>query len=143
MTSEQLIAGMIRAVNLTARPFTRELDRRHGITLNEWRCLRALDGASSQDSAGYLAEQTGLDKMSTSRAVNSLERKRLITRERSNVDRRRFQIRLSPPGQKLIDTLKPTAQARADVMLSPLNEKQRKALTEALDLIIGRAQQED
>lgn len=139
---DQVIARMIRAVNLAARPFTRELGARYGISLNEWRCIRIIAVEGGVGSASALAERTGLDKMSTSRAVNGLERKGLVVRERDAADRRRYRIALSEPGRTLTEALVPASTARADLMLGSLSVRERTQLMDMLDRIIERVRAE-
>tara|TARA_R110002049_G_scaffold180124_1_gene347128 strand:+ start:478 stop:909 length:432 start_codon:yes stop_codon:yes gene_type:complete len=143
MKSDVLIARMVRAVNIAARPFTRELEKKHDISLNAWRCLRCLVTDGDVSSAGVLSDRTGLDKMSTSRALKELEGKKLVSRVRSSEDRRRYCIDVSRKGHELVDILMPDALARADLMLKPLTQAQRKALAQALDCIIEHARSEE
>lgn len=143
MKSDVLIARMVRAVNIAARPFTRELEKKHDISLNAWRCLRCLATYAEADSARFLSDKTGLDKMSTSRALKELERKKLVSRVRSSEDRRRYCIDVSPKGHELVETLLPDALARAELMLKPLSPAQRKTLAQALDCIIEHAREAD
>ncbi len=140
--SDQVIARMIRAVNLAARPFTRELGARYGISLNEWRCIRIIAVEDGVGSASALAQRTGLDKMSTSRAVNGLERKKLVVRQRDAADRRRYRIALSEQGRMLTEVLVPASTARADLMLGSLTVRERALLMDMLDRIIERVDAE-
>ena len=143
--SDHVIARMIRAVNLTARPFTRELARQYGLSLAEWRCLRVFADTEQRGSGGSareVADQTGLDKMSTSRAINSLERKGLITRERCTADKRSLVIGLTARGRELVTTLLPAATARTDLMLRRLSANERAQLAHLLDQVIGAVGEE-
>lgn len=57
--------------------------RQHGITLQMWRVLAALDHEDSQ-RIGALAAATSIDVSTLSRLIGAMERKGLVTRERGN-----------------------------------------------------------
>ena len=66
-SDDSLFFKLVRVVNLTARPFQQRVGRQHQLTLNEWRAMAVL-GAHPGYTATQVVEQTGLDKMSVSRA---------------------------------------------------------------------------
>ena len=79
LADDSLFFKLVRVVNLTARPFVETLSRQHQLSLNEWRVMVVL--ASHPGVAAHeVAEITGLDKMSVSRALAALERRRRVQR---------------------------------------------------------------
>ena len=85
--------------------------RRHGITEQQWRVLRAL---SSVDEARItrLAEMTLISKPSLSRLLPALEARRLVRRSAAADDLRGASIRIAPAGLALIDAVSPHSEAR-------------------------------
>jgi homoprotocatechuate degradation regulator HpaR len=85
--------------------------RRHGITEQQWRVLRAL---SSVDEARItrLAEMTLISKPSLSRLLPALEARRLVRRSAAADDLRGASIRIAQAGLALIDAVSPHSEAR-------------------------------
>jgi MarR family len=83
-----LFFKLVRVVNLTARPFQAGMGKANQLTLNEWRVMVVL--ASHPGSAATdIAEATGIDKMSVSRALSGLGRlDRVVIKSDSNDQRR-------------------------------------------------------
>ena len=78
----------------------------HGVTVSQWRYLRELweeDGLSS----GELTRRVGRQGPTTVVAVQLLEREGLVTVAKSDADRRKSFIRLTPRGRRLAATMSP------------------------------------
>ncbi len=114
---------LARAVNLAARPFARMIGRPHRLTLPEWRAMVALARAPGI-AASEVASHTGLDKMTVSRALASLERAGRIVREADTADRRRAVARLSPEGEQLFRHLAGLAHQRAPHIFGRLSREE-------------------
>lgn len=86
-----------------ARDYTRALERRlaaHNVTISMWFPLRILweeDGITQND----IREQLALSQPTLAVALDRLERRGLIDRERSEIDRRRIHIYLTREGKDL------------------------------------------
>lgn len=102
---------LVRVVNLTSRPFVETLSRAHALSLNEWRAMVVL-ASHPGVAASEVAELTGLDKMSVSRAITGLERHGRIVRRTDPADARRMQLMLSEPGRKLFERIGALAAQR-------------------------------
>ena len=95
-----LFFKLVRVVNLTARPFQAGMGKAHQLNLNEWRVMVVL--ASHPGSAATdIADATGLDKMSVSRALSGLGRLDRVVLKNDANDQRRSQVYLSAAGHKL------------------------------------------
>lgn len=83
--------------------------RKHGITEQQWRVLRALAHFGPMEVSG-LAAATFLLEPSLSRILPLLEQRELITRGQVETDLRRSIISLAPNGLKLIAAHAPTSE---------------------------------
>jgi len=129
---------LLLLVNLTARPFSRLYERRFRITLAEWRVMLAL-AERPGISASELGELLGLEKMTVSRAVRSLEVHGRLARVPDAQDMRRSTLRLTKAGLELHDLISPAARARAEQLLSALTARERATLDAVLDKLVARA----
>lgn len=75
--------------------------RRHGVTEQQWRILRALAHRGSMEVT-ELAEATFLLAPSLSRILPDLEQRELVSRRQVDTDLRRSVVSLEPKGLKLI-----------------------------------------
>ena len=83
--------------NLTARPFGSLFGRRFHLNLNDWRIMVTVadhPGITAQ----ALADYSGLDKMSVSRAVRILETQGRLARDGNEADRRLRHLSLTDEG---------------------------------------------
>ncbi len=127
-----LLFAMVRLVNLTARPFQEGIGRSHRLGLSEWRVLAVLQ-AHPGSAATAIAQRTGLDKMSVSRALASLESAGRIVRRPDPDDGRRALASLTPAGRRLYGTLRSEALAREAAVTGTLSAAERRALTALLE----------
>jgi DNA-binding MarR family transcriptional regulator len=127
-----LLFAMVRLVNLTARPFQEGIGRSHRLGLSEWRVLAVLQ-AHPGSAATAIAQRTGLDKMSVSRALASLESAGRIVRRPDPDDGRRALASLTPAGRRLYSTLRGEALAREAAVTGTLSAAERRALTGLLE----------
>jgi DNA-binding MarR family transcriptional regulator len=127
-----LLFAMVRLVNLTARPFQEGIGRSHRLGLSEWRVLAVLQ-AHPGSAATAIAQRTGLDKMSVSRALASLESAGRILRRPDPDDGRRALAWLTPAGRRLYRTLRGEALAREVAVTGTLSATERRQLTALLE----------
>lgn len=107
-TSDEGIGFLIRH---THRAFARTLADRlvaHGVTAAQWTVLRAL-WREDQCSQVDLAQRIRVEKASLTAVLLSLEQRKLIRRERSDVDRRVWSVHLTEAGRALEEVLLPFA----------------------------------
>ena len=130
-----LFFKLVRVVNLTARPFQAGMGKAHQLTLNEWRVMVVL--ASHPGSAATdIAEATGLDKMSISRALSGLSRlKRVVLKSDSN-DQRRSLVCLSATGHKLFARIGGHAVQREAELFNGVSVQELKAMGNTLDKLV-------
>ncbi len=122
-----LLFAMVRLVDLTARPFQEGIGRRHRLGLSEWRVLSALHGHGAS-AAIEIAQRTGLDKMSVSRALASLEAAGRIARRPDPDDGRRVLASLTSAGRVLYRSLQGPSREREAAVTGALSAAERRQL---------------
>jgi len=104
--------------------------RNEGVTIPEWRVLAAIAQAPVI-AARDVALVTPMDKMAVSRAVLSLEAKKLIERERTG-DRRVSSLRLTDEGEIVYQRVAAIALRYEEQLLERLSPPDRRAFLEGL-----------
>ena len=133
---------LLKLNNRLMAPFSMHLSHRHNISLNEFRLLMAI-GRLGASASHELAEHTGVNAMSVSRAVQTLERHGRITVEPDPCNRRRKVLRLTPEGRRLYELMRPQTEAVADYLLSDLPDSDLAKLDELVGKLIARLEATD
>ena len=100
--------------------------------------LLALIAANPGISQIELARAVGLDKSTVSPAVDKLERRRLITRQRSDDDRRASNVALTAEGETLLRRLDGLVEEHERAIAADLSAEERQILTRLLRKIVDR-----
>ena len=106
--SESLPMALLRSREAVMRLFRPGL-RKHGVTEQQWRVLRALAHRGPLEVT-ELAAATFLLAPSLSRILPDLERRQLIGRRQVDTDLRRSVVSLQPKGLRLIGSHAPYAE---------------------------------
>lgn len=133
---DPLFFKLVRVVNLTARPFQESVGRQHQLTLNEWRVLSLL-GADPGLTATQVTELTGMDKMSASRAIAGLSRRRRLQRREDPADQRRSRLYLTSAGKTLCSTVGELAKAREAALFARVKPADLGRLDGILDSLLA------
>lgn len=123
--SLDLVGGLAR----TALAVQRALERsaaEHGTSLTQVRLLRVLGDRAP--TLGALAQLLGLDKSSTSGLVDRAQRRGLVRRVPSQLDRRSVRVRLTDRGERLAAQVAAQSALELEALLSPLTPTDREAL---------------
>jgi len=107
--SQSLPMALLRAREAVMRKFRPGL-RRHGVTEQQWRVLRALAHLGAMEVT-ELAGATFLLAPSLSRILPDMETRALIKRTQADADLRRNVISLEPKGLRLIAAHAPYSEA--------------------------------
>src|SRR5579883_1985528 len=107
--SRSLPMALLRAREAVMRQFRPSL-RRHGLTEQQWRILRAL-AAVEESEVTELARTAFLLGPSLSRILRDLEARRLIERRTAASDLRRGVVSISEKGVKLMEVVAPSSEA--------------------------------
>jgi len=130
---------LVRVVNLTARPFVETLSKAHQLSLNEWRAMVVL-ASHPGVAAREVAEYTGLDKMSVSRAIAALDHHARIRKEPDPADARCTRLWLNTAGQALFQTIAPLAAERELQLFGGIGTAELQRLGETIDRLIDALQ---
>jgi len=101
--------ALLRAREAVMKQFRPSL-RRHGLTEQQWRILRALSAVEAIEVT-ELARVAFLLGPSLSRILRDLEARQLIDRRTAKDDLRRGVVSISQKGLKLIELVAPTSEA--------------------------------
>ena len=107
--SRSLPMSLLRAREVVMKQFRPSL-RRHGLTEQQWRILRALAAVDAIEVA-ELARVAFLLGPSLSRILRDLDARQLIERRTAKADLRRGVVSISQRGLKLIELIAPTSEA--------------------------------
>lgn len=125
--------------NLTAKPFPTFGAQFH-LNLTEWRIMLTVadrPGITAQELADY----SGLDKMSVSRAVRGLEAQGRLAREGSDTDRRMRHLSLTDDGWAVYTQIARAARAREAQVYSELSAAELDSLRDMLKKLSRQARQ--
>ena len=90
-------------------PVYRELFARHGLTEQQWRCLRVL-WDEGEVTTTHLSRQTLLPAPSLVGILDRLEKKGLIARHRRDGDRRKVHVTATDQGRRLHQQVMPALE---------------------------------
>src|SRR6201995_1728150 len=107
--SRSLPMSLLRAREAVMRQFRPSL-RRHDLTEQQWRILRALS-ATDAIEVTELARTAFLLGPSLSRILRDLEARKLIERKTAKTDLRRGVVSISEKGVKLMEVVAPSSEA--------------------------------
>ena len=106
--SKSLPMSLLRAREAVMKQFRPSL-RRHGLTEQQWRILRALAAVDAVEVT-ELARVAFLLGPSLSRILRDLEARQLIERRTAKADLRRGVVSISQKGLRLIELVAPTSE---------------------------------
>ncbi len=123
VTMSMLLAGLGRDTTARVRRAIRPL----GLGAQEFRVLEQLQvlGEASQVE---LADALGIDRSNLAAIVADLCDRGLADRRRHEVDRRRYVLRLSRAGERLLHSAEGAIAAVEDDLLAPLEPEERERL---------------
>lgn len=130
-----LFFKLVRVVNLTARPFVETLSHAHELSLNEWRTMVVL-ASHPGITARRVADLTGLDKMTVSRAVASLERQGRLRKASDPRDARRTRLWLTAAGDTLFRSIGVLAAEREQRLFAGFAAADRAQFERLIDQLI-------
>lgn len=104
-----------------------KVTRTHGISLQMWRVLAALNQQDGQ-SVGVLSATTSIEKSTLSRLLDQMETQRLLLRRRDGVDQRSITIHRTPAAKAITEKLIPVALAYEAQALVGIDQRQATAI---------------
>lgn len=112
----------------------------HDVTVSQCYALEAVVRSGPQ-RLNDLAAHLYLDKSTTSRIVDSLEKKGLVERTTDPSDRRAVQLEATEAGQQLSRLIESELHTESLAALVGLDESTRRGVVRVLDLLVGRQAQ--
>ena len=112
-----------------------------GLSMTQCKALLELGGLGQTEEAWQvsdLAELFGVSVPSMSRAVDALVKAGLATRVEDPEDRRARQVRITPKGKDLVETLVAVRQSGIEAFAATLSAAQRRKLDAAVDSLMDR-----
>jgi DNA-binding MarR family transcriptional regulator len=134
---DSTIFKLLVASSLLARPFMERIGPSHALSLPEWRSLVVLD-AKGMLSNVAIAELTGLDAMTVSRALDRLHRSGRVERVRDPDDKRHWINRMTRAGRATYRAVLKDALKRQRDMAGDLAASDLEILQRTLDRIIDQ-----
>jgi DNA-binding MarR family transcriptional regulator len=126
---------LVRIVNLTARPFHEGVGKLHHLSLSEWRVMVMLASHETM-AATEVADFSGLDKMSVSRAISALAKAGRIVKTPDVQDQRRTLLALSSAGKKLYSRIGAQAMRREAELFEGFGKQDLQRLDALLDKLL-------
>ena len=108
-----------------------KVTRQHGISLQMWRVLAALNQQDGQ-SVGSLAATTSIETSTLSRLLDQMQKKRLLLRQRDSDDQRSVSIHRTQTAAAITEKLIPVALAYESKALIGFARGEEKALKSML-----------
>ena len=137
-----MLHQLLKLTNRLMAPFSTHLSHRYKISLNEFRLLMTI-GALGRSASHELAEMTGVNVMSVSRAVATLQRNGRIEIVRDDTNRRRKWLMLTEEGRRLYEIMRPQSEKVADYLFSELSEGEVAELGTILTRLINTLEARD
>ena len=137
-----ILHQLLKLTNRLMAPFSTHLAHRYKISLNEFRLLMTI-GMLGRTASHELAELTGVNVMSVSRAVATLERHGRIEVVPDPRNRRRKWLSLTEEGQRLYAIMRPQSEKVADYLLSDLSDGEVAQLETILTRLIATLEAKD
>jgi len=136
------ILQALRRITRATAVASRKLASLHGITAPQVVCLIAV-AEHGPLSNSALSGRVHLSPSTVVGIVDRLSQKGLVTRERSEVDRRRVDVRATDAGRRLVADAPSLLQNRLARGLARLPELQQVAITLALEEVVSLLEIED
>lgn len=137
-----LLHQLLKLTNRLMAPFSTHLAHRYRISLNEFRMLMTI-GALGRTASHELAELTGVNVMSVSRAVATLERHGRIEIRQDSANRRRKWLALTEEGERLYAVMRPQSERVAGYLFSDLSAQELGQLDRIVERLIGTLEAKD
>jgi DNA-binding MarR family transcriptional regulator len=111
----------------------------HGFTLMQWIVLIYLrDGLAR--TASDIVREFRHDSGALTRVIDQLERRGLLTRERSTRDRRAVNLALTPKGRRTIEELLPVMVTEMNAALEPFTRTEFEQFRDVLERLVDHLQ---
>ena len=122
--------------NRISTDFAKLYGAEFGISLSEWRVMAHL-AQQKKVSVREIYTRVGMDKSKVSRAAARLEAAGIVLKKVNSADKRLIELSLTSKGHAMMAKIAPMSRAFEDDVLAALPAAQRKALDQALDILLN------
>ncbi|MXO94171.1 MarR family transcriptional regulator [Erythrobacter arachoides] len=137
-----MLHRLLKLHNRLMAPFSTHLAHRYRISLNEFRLLMMV-GSLGRTASHEVAELTGVNPMSISRAVATLKRHGRLVVETDATNRRRKWLSLSKEGKRLYQLMLPQGEKVAHYLFGKLEQDELAGFESIVDKLLERLDAED
>ena len=109
--------------------------REFGITSSQYVVLAVVKETPGTDQVG-VSRIAGLDRFTTALVLTNLIKRRLILRERSSSDRRRYSLMPSPQGLEMLRRIQPSLARARQRLLAPFTQREQKVFISTLQKLV-------
>jgi MarR family transcriptional regulator, lower aerobic nicotinate degradation pathway regulator len=138
----QTLHRLLKLHNRLLQPFSIYLEHQHKISVNEFRLLMLI-GRLRVTASHELAELTGVNTMSVSRAVSALRRHGRVSVCTDPKNRRRKTLTLTAEGTRLYRSMLPATGKVASYLFEALQPDERVAFDRYLTILIDALEARD
>jgi len=138
----RLLHELLKLTNRLMAPFSTHLADRYKISINEFRLLMTI-GKLGVTASHEVAEMTGVNVMSVSRAVSALERHGRINVAPDPANRRRKVLTLTDEGKRLYELMRPQTMMVSEYLFSELSGDDLAVLERILGRLIDTLEARD
>lgn len=125
--------------NLVSQGLARTYQHDYGLSIPEWRVMAVL-GRYPGLTASQLGERTVMDKVTVSRAVNSLLERQLVERMTDGTDRRKRPLQVSKvAGNNLLRDVIPLAREYQAALRNCLSRREQAVFESLVDKLLHGA----
>ena len=127
---------LIRRMNQISVAIFIEETRSLGLTTVQYAALNMIDEVPNIDQA-RLSAMIAFDTTTLVKVLDRLSEKGLITRTRSQTDRRKQLLNVTPQGQKVVRKIQPMIDRSEQRILAPLSASDRRKFMEMLTQLVN------
>lgn len=139
---DERILGSLRRIIRAVDLYSRYLALRYSLTGPQLVCVRQLLKHGSM-APGTLAKRISLSPATITGIVDRLEKRNIVTRERSTEDKRKVEIALTPEGRKLVKQMPPPLHESFSRRLEELSEEEQAEIDRVLARIVEMMEAQD
>ena len=131
--NQEATVALLRTASVVTRAFTRVVEP-SGLSWAQYNALRIIRGAGRSGIPTLAIRERMIDEGTTiTRLLDKLEQAGLITRERSEPDRRQVMCNVTEDGRRLLDRLDPKVDALDEAAVGFLPAPRLEALLRTLE----------
>jgi len=142
--SEEEVLRSLRRIIRRVSGYSRALARQTGLTVVQLLCLKVIQGMDPGPATVLsVAEEVQLSRSTASTVIEKLVRLGLVDRERSQIDRRKVWLRLTPTGVERLSGLPAPLQDTFLARFGRLPAEERDRIVHVLGRIVAMMDAED